>query len=238
MSRGLPLTLCFDVGGTAIKALVVGPGGSAAAQGEPVRAPTPRGAGPDALLGALVQIAAGAGAFDRVAIGFPGVVHDGVTYSAPNLGPGWEGFPLASRAEERLGVPVRVANDADLHGLAVIQGRGVEMLLTLGTGMGSAVYVDGRLVPNLELGHHPFGDGRTYEERIADAELARVGESVWRERVIETVDQVRRIWNFRKLYLGGGNARLLRQQDLPDDVRLVDNSAGVRAGVRLFEAKP
>ncbi len=190
---------------------------------------------PFALLDAIVTLADGH-VFDRVSVGFPGVVRAGVTETAPNLAEGWAGFPLCAELGARLGQPVRGCNDADLAGLAVIEGREVEMVLTLGTGMGVGLYIDGVLVPNLELGHHPFGDGRTYEDRISDRELGRVGVVEWKCRVFENIEQIRPVWNFRKLYLGGGNARFFTPSELPPDVVLCDNQAGVQGGVRLWQA--
>jgi polyphosphate glucokinase len=225
-------TLCVDIGGTNIKAEIVDASGQA--WGEPMRVPTPKPAVPEAVLEALVALAEGRD-FDRVSLGFPGVVREGVTLTAPNLAEGWSGFRLAEVLAARLHRPVRVCNDADLAGLALIEGRDVEMVLTLGTGMGAGLYVDGRLVPNLELGHHPFGDGRTYEERISDRELAAVGVDTWKARVLETIAQIRPVWNFRRLYLGGGNARFFTPSELPIDVVLCDNRAGVLGGVRLWE---
>jgi len=226
-------TLCFDIGGTSVKSRVMDPTGRVI--GEPIRRPTPRPATPSALLGVLGEIAVGQ-VYDRVSAGFPGVVADGVTRTAPNLDDGWAGFALGERVETLLGAPVRLANDADLAGLGVIDGQGVELMITLGTGLGSGHYLDGRLVPNLELGHHPSGiDGETYEERVADAVLKRIGEPAWKARVAVIIDQLRPIWNFRRLYVGGGNARLLQPGDMAPDVKLVDNTAGVLGALRLWD---
>ncbi|MSP23817.1 MAG: ROK family protein [Myxococcales bacterium] len=226
-----PATLSFDIGGSSIKAAVVAPDGTL--QGALVVHATPRPAVPDGVLLVLTQLASGL-AFERVSVGFPGVVVDGITLSAPNLDGGWVGFPLADELGRRLGRSVKVANDADLAGLALIEGRGVEMVITLGTGMGAGLYLDGRLVPNLELGHHPFGDGRSYEERVSDRELAVIGTERWKVRVLETIAQIRAVWNFRRLHLGGGNARLFQPSELPADVALADNRAGVLGGACLY----
>jgi polyphosphate glucokinase len=163
------------------------------------------------------------------------VVEAGITRTAPNLGPGWVDLPLAARLEEQLGKPVRAANDAGVQGLAVIERQGTEIVVTLGTGMGFALYIDGRYVPNIELGHHPFRNRRTYEERVCDAALHRIGTRRWKRRVRQVVDQLGPIFNFRKLYLGGGNARHLVTDDLPDNVVVVDNVAGMLGGVRLWD---
>jgi polyphosphate glucokinase len=226
-----PLTLCIDLGGTHIKAEVLAPDGARA--GGPLRIATPQPAAPPVVLAALESLARPEH-FDRASLGFPGVVRDGVTMNAPNLAPGWSGYPLRAELGARWSRPVRVCNDADLAGLAMIEGVGVELAVTLGTGMGTGLYCDGKLVPNLELGHHPFGDGRTYEERVADKVLAEIGVDAWKGRVLENIAQIRPIWNFRRLYLGGGNARLFRADELPLDVELCDNRAGVLAGVRLW----
>ncbi len=227
-------TLAFDIGGTNVKAAVVAPEG--VLLGPPVTRSTPRPAEPASVLALLVAMASEL-SFDRVSVGFPGVVVDGVTLSAPNLDGGWAGYALGKELCQRLGCEVRVANDADLAGLALVEGHGVEMVLTLGTGMGAGLYLDGRLVPNLELGHHPFGDGRTYEERVSDQALAAVGVEAWKRRVVENIAQIRAVWNFRRLYIGGGNARWFAPDELPSDVALADNSAGVLGGVCLFEPR-
>jgi polyphosphate glucokinase len=127
-----------------------------------------------------------------------------------------------------------VANDADIQGLAVIEGRGLEMLITLGTGLGSAMYVDGRLVPNLELGHHPFRRGKTYEDLVSNAERKRIGKRRWNRRVRRVIAQIAPIFNYRRLYIGGGNARHLIGDDLPENVSVIDNVAGLLGGVKLW----
>jgi polyphosphate glucokinase len=227
-----PRTLCIDIGGTALKIEVVD------VHGQPVteqgRVATPRPAIPSSLLDALATLIPGQGEFDRVSVGFPGVVVNGVTRTAPNLDPAWRGFDLAAELEKLTGKPVRVCNDADVQGYGDIQGRGMEMVLTLGTGLGSAVYIDGKLLPNLELGHAPFKDGMTYEEYVSDAALKKLGQDSWLGRVNELVASLEPIWNWDVLYLGGGNSRLLNPADLPANVRIAPNSAGLTGGVALW----
>lgn len=226
-------TLAIDIGGTGIKAICLDEAG------EPVtersRIETPHPATPDAVLRVLAELMQAQAPFDRISIGFPGVVKDGVTWTAPNLDPSWAGFPLVELIAERTGKPTRSANDAGIQGLGVIEGRGVEMLITLGTGMGCGLYIDGRYVPNLELGHHPFKKGKTYEERVSNVERKRIGNSRWKKRVREVIDQLEPVFNYRVLYVGGGNARLLDSDELPASVRLVDNAAGLLGGIRLWE---
>jgi polyphosphate glucokinase len=225
-------TLCIDIGGTGTKAMVVDEEGRPASDHR--RVPTPRPATPEALLEAIAELRDGL-TYDRVSVGFPGVVQAGVVKTAPNLDHGWAGFDLGSALATLLGRPVRVANDAGVQGLGVIEGKGTEVVVTLGTGMGFGLYIDGRYVPNVELAHHPLKKRQTYEERVCDAELKRIGERQWKKRVLQAIDQIRHTFNYRQLYLGGGNARLFAPEDCPVDVRLVDNVAGLLGGVRLWD---
>jgi len=229
--KAAPRTLAVDVGGTGIKALVLDDEGQALSPRQ--RELTPRPAVPEAILATIQTLAAGQ-VFDRVAVGFPGVVRRGVTITAPNLHPDWHGFPFAERLSAVLGKPVRVANDADVQGFGAIQGSGLEMVLTLGTGMGSSLFVDGILVPNLELAHHPFLEGKTYEEWLGQTSLERIGVEDWRAWLDRAIVQIRHTFNFDVLYLGGGNARMLDQATLPDDVRVVQNIAGLLGGIALW----
>ncbi len=198
------------------------------------RVSTPRPARPKPVLKAIIDLVETQPGFDRVSVGFPGVVIDNTIKSAPNLDGEWAGFPLARELETRTERMVRIANDADVHGLGAIEGQGVEMVLTLGTGLGSALFVDGRLVPNLELGHHPFHKGSSYEEYIGQAALKKVGVKRWSKRVIRVVETIQPIWNPNRIFLGGGNAKRLKI-DLPENTRVVSNIAGLLGGVRLWE---
>ncbi len=224
-------TLAIDIGGTGLKALILGADGRALT--DRVRVETPRPATPDALLPAIGKLVEPLGAFDRISVGFPGVVVDGVTLTAPNLHKQWRGFDLAKAVTEQLGRPVRVCNDAGVQGYGVVAGRGVEMVLTLGTGLGCAVYVDGTYVPNLELAHHPFGNGKTYEEYVGAKALDRVGKKKWNRRVAKVIAQIQPVWNPRHLYLGGGNAKHLTIE-LPDYVTITSNVAGLMGGIVLW----
>lgn len=225
-------TLSIDVGGSGIKAMVLD------ARGEPlnerVRITTPENAEPEAVLAVLAQLVQQQPSFDRVSVGFPGIVQGGVTRTAPNLDGDWRDFPLAKQVSEIVGKPCRAINDADMQGYGAITGKGVELVLTLGTGLGSAVFTNGHLAPNLELGHHPFEKGKTYEERLGDAERRRIGDRKWSKRVLRAIDQVLPVWNPRVLYLGGGNTRRLTVE-LPEGVQAVDNIAGILGGVRLWD---
>jgi len=224
-------TLAVDIGGTGLKALVLDHAGAALT--ERVRVETPRPATPAAVVSAVVGLVAPLPTYDRVSVGFPGVVVDGTTLSAPNLHQGWKRFELRRSLERELGRPTRVLNDAGVQGFGVIEGKGVEMVLTLGTGMGCALYVDGVYVPNLELAHHPFRKGKTYEEYVGGRALEKVGKRAWNERVAKVLEQIRPIWNPRRIYIGGGNAKHLRI-DLPPETRVTDNVAGLLGGIALW----
>jgi polyphosphate glucokinase len=227
-----PRTLAIDIGGTGIKALVLGPDGKPLTERQ--RVATPRPATPKAVLDALMRLLKPLGPFDRVSVGFPGVVEDGVTKTAHNLHGDWVDFNLAQALSEATGRPTRVLNDAGVQGFGVIEGRGVEMVITLGTGMGCALYVDGKYVPNLELAHHPFRQGKTYEEYVGKAELKRIGKKKWNKHVQRVVEQILPIWNPRRLYLGGGNAKLI-DFPLPPNVKLTPNIAGLMGGIALWK---
>jgi len=227
-----PRTLSIDIGGSGLKMLALDPAGEAVT--ERTRVPTPEDPDPDTVLDLLIEMANRHGEVDRISCGFPGVVVEGEIHTAVNLTPAWVGVDLASALEKRLGRPARVANDADIQGLGVIEGQGVELVLTLGTGMGSALFVDGRLLPNLELGHHPFEKRDTYEERLGDAALERKGAAKWNKRLGRALVILERVFNYRRLYLGGGNAKKIRG-DLPPNVVRVENVAGLLGGIRLWD---
>jgi polyphosphate glucokinase len=230
---GRPRTLAIDIGGTGLKAMVLDAAGKELT--ERARVPTPRPATPRAILRALGKMLPALGTFERVSCGFPGVVVDGVTRTAPNLHPTWAGFDLAHALMVMTKRPARAINDAGVQGFGVVKGHGVEMLLTLGTGMGCALFVDGIYVPNLELAHHPFRHGKTYEDYIGAAALEAVGKKKWNRRVGRVLAQVEPIWNPRHIYLGGGNAKHL-VIELPPHVTITSNLAGLLGGIALWGA--
>jgi len=231
--RRRPATLAVDIGGTWIKGMILDPSGRPL--GLPQRVRTPRPARPPAVVKALAEIARLLPGFDRVSLGFPGVVENGFARTAANLHPDWVGKALPALLSRTFGAPLRIANDADIQGYGLIEGKGVELVLTLGTGVGSALFVDGVLVPNLELGHHPFEQGKTYEQRLGDRALARIGPRRWKARLFRAVRTLQHAFNPRRLYLGGGNARLLGRR-LPAGVLAADNVAGLLGGIRLWQA--
>lgn len=205
-------TLALDVGGTALKAAVLDARGRRL--GPVLREPTPRPATPERVLGALVQMAGRLPAASRAALGFPGVVRRGVVYAAPNLGSElWVGTPVERAVSKALLLPVRVRNDAVLHALGVVRGHGVELVLTLGTGLGSVLAVDGRLAP-LELGHLPWRRGRSFEQLVGERARRVLAAPRWRARVQALLAILMAAFQPDVLWLGGGNAlRLVRMPD-------------------------
>jgi polyphosphate glucokinase len=226
-------TLCIDIGGTGLKLMVLRPDGRPLT--ERLRVETPRPATPRAVLGALASLLERVEApYGRVSVGFPGVVVDSVVKTAPNLASDFEGFRLGEAIKKLTGKPTRVLNDAGVQGHGVITGRGTELCVTLGTGLGFALYVDGTYVPNVEMAHHPLKDGQTYEEYVGAKALEKVGRKKWNKRVHRVLRQLLPIFNPRVLYIGGGNAKKL-SIELPENVKRVDNTAGLLGGVKLWE---
>ena len=230
-----PRTLAIDIGGNGIKAALVDDAGNMI--GERQRVPTPpKPLAPVDLVRAIDQVTGPLGTFDRVSVGFPGYVRDGRVITAPNLGTDkLAGFDLQSVLAEHFGKPVRVLNDADVQGFGAIEGRGVEMVLTLGTGAGTAIFRDGEIMPHLELAHHPVSGNKTYDEYIGNAARRKKGKKSWNKRVAKAVEILRQVVRFDHLYLGGGNAKDITFS-LPEDVTIVPNTDGLTGGVRLWHA--
>lgn len=224
-------TLTIDIGGTGIKAWTLAPNGKPI--NERVRIPTPRSATPRNVIAVIRKLAGESAKFSRVSAGFPGVVKDGVVYSAPNLGKGWNGFDLAAALRKRLGHPARVANDADIQGLGSVTGRGIELVLTLGTGVGSVIFVDGHRI-HLEVGHHPFHKGKTYEDELGARGLRKKGKKKWNRMLAEAIEDTQRMFNYDRLYLGGGNTKYIKIK-LPSNVSTVSNLNGLLGGIKLWE---
>lgn len=235
MDSSEPLTLAIDIGGTHLKAGVLAAEGRMVAG--PARVVTPHPSTPDAVVSVLAELVAPLAPFQRISIGFPGVVRAGAVLTAPNLGTqAWHEFPLAKVLSEKLSAPTRLANDATVQGLGVIAGQGLECVITLGTGMGFAVFEAGRPGPHLELSQHPVRGGKTYDRYIGNAARRDAGRKQWNRRVRKAVGFIATLTDFDVLYIGGGNARHI-VGELPDNVRLVSNEAGITGGVRLWDAK-
>ncbi len=225
-------TLAVDIGGSGVKTMLLDEVGQPV--GERDRIKTPKPATPEAVMTVLKKLAGQRSEFDRVSVGFPGVVRKGVVYTAVNLHPDWVKYDLANELSQMTGKPVRVANDADLQGLGAISGEGVELVMTLGTGCGGALFTEGHLVPNLELGHHRFRKRETYEEQLGRAALKKIGPEVWNRRLLKAIAQLSRVFNYDRLYIGGGEVKQI-DVELPENVIVVSNLLGLLGGIRLWE---
>ena len=228
-----PITMTIDVGGSGLKAMLLD------AKGRPVserqRVVTPAVPTPEAVLNGLDELKKLKGSFDRVSVGFPGVVKHGVTLGAFNLHPSWAGFPLQAELEKRWKKPVRVGNDADVAGYGAIKGEGVELVLTFGTGLGAALFTKGHLCPGLELGHHIWRKkGMTYEDYLGRRGLDRFGKKEWNKLLQEAIATTEALFNWDKLYLGGGNTKKF-DFAMPKNVEVVSNESGLLGGVYLWK---
>ncbi|TGO06310.1 Polyphosphate glucokinase [Serinibacter arcticus] len=239
----------MDCGGGGLKASVLDAAGTLHAPA--VRRPTPYPLPPSRLLEEIAALAAALPPADRVTVGMPGMVRHGVVVATPHYvtraGPrtrvlpdlvtAWAGFDVERAVAERLGLPAIVLNDAEVHGCGVVAGTGLEVVMTLGTGLGNAIFDGGRLAPHLELSQAPVRWGLTYDEYIGEHERLRLGDSHWSRRVRRVVDALAPVLVWDRLYLGGGNARRISAttlQRLGDTVVVVPNSAGIVGGVRAW----
>lgn len=228
-----PKTLAFDIGGTGLKACLLDESGTMITSR--VRVDTPQPCPPGVLVEKLKELTAQLPEFDRVSVGFPGVVRKGKTLSCKNLGSDeWIRFDLQGAIAAATGKPTIVINDADMQGLGAIQGNGVELVITLGTGIGSSLFEDGRLGPHIELAHIPFRKGQTYEQQLGNKALKKVGKKEWNVRLEKAIENFRTLTSFDKLYFGGGNASQVSLK-LGTDIELVSNTLGMRGGIWLWK---
>jgi polyphosphate glucokinase len=245
-AHGGSATLSIDVGGTGLKASVLDIAGKFLH--ERVRVDTPYPCPPATLVAALVALVEPLPAYDRISVGFPGMVRAGKTLSAPNLSfahPGdaerdpelvqaWHGFDLGGALEAALKKPVRVANDADVQGSAVVQGEGLELVVTLGTGFGTSLFINGQLAPHLEISQSHFRNGETFDEQIGDVTRKRIGKAKWNKRVALALQALDALMFYDHVYIGGGNSHRLTF-DIGPKATVIDNTAGILGGIRLWD---
>ena len=217
--------LVVDVGGTHVKMRVFG-------RREMRQFDSGPGMTPQRMVDRVHELT-GDWIYDAVSIGYPGVVVHGTVLAEPhNLGRGWVGFNF----RKAFGRPVHVLNDAAMQAIGSYEG-GRMLFLGLGTGLGSALIVDGIVAP-MELAHLPFKKGRSYEDYVGERGLERLGPKKWRRTVGEVVNQLRTVLEVDYIVLGGGNARKLKR--LPKDARLGSNDFAFIGGFRVWRdaAKP
>ena len=232
MKKSGPLTLSIDIGGTSIKMMILDSKGKS--KTAYMRELTPQPATHKKLLALIdTMIKREPISFDRVSAGFPGVVENGVVKTAAHLHSSWVGKNLQKDLQSLTGKPARVANDADVQGEGDIIGKGVELVITLGTGMGSALFIDGKLVPNLQLGHHPFLEGKIYEDFLAKTAFEKNGKRRWNADLKKAIALWDKTFNYEHLYLGGGNAANITFT-LPKNVKISNNIEGILGGIKLW----
>ncbi len=244
------LTLCIDCGGGGIKASVVDPFGHLVAP--PLRTPTPYPLPPALLVKTAADLGARLPPADRVTMGMPGMIRHGRVIATPHYvtkhGPRskvvpelveeWSNFDMRRALEGALDRPALVLNDAEVAGAGVVTGTGLEMILTLGTGLGNAVFDNGVLAPHAEISQALVRWGMTYDDYIGEHERLRLGDGHWSRRVRRVMDSLRPVYLWDRLYLGGGNSKRLVTTDrnpLPPEVVIVQNDAGIFGGVRAWE---
>lgn len=235
LNRNHSTILALDVGGSNIKAAVLDSSGQVVQ--DYIKEKTPDNASPENIIGAVDRLVTQFVDYEKVSIGFPGMVKNGKVYSAPNLGNElWHSIPLAHMISKHLDKPVKIANDADVHALGVAKGKGFEMVITLGTGFGTAFLHNGRLLPHIELAHHPLKKGKDYDEYIGKKALKRIGEKKWNKRLKWVLNMLDDIFNYDTLYIGGGSADKITFP-LEENVRVFSNREGIRGGALLWQQK-
>ena len=227
--------LAIDIGGTGLKAAIIDTVGRFLTAR--LRVKTPKHPGPKKVVPALLKLVAPLKGYDHISIGFPGYVRDGKVFTAPNLNTkAWKGFPLAQAIARKLGKPARLNNDADVQGLAVIKGKGLELVCTLGTGFGTAWFRDGELLPHMELAHMPIHHKTDFDGYIGEVERLKIGNREWNKRLKNLIPVLATVMNYDRLYLGGGNAQRISFK-LPKNVSLASNDAGMEGGAFVWHPK-
>jgi len=230
--KASPKILSIDIGGSHVKATILNDKGELQMAYD--KTPTPMPSTPENMLDAIKKLVKDFPHYDLISVGFPGYVKRGVIKTAPNLGnEAWEDFDLSKELENKLGKPARVVNDADMQGLGLVSGKGLEMVVTLGTGFGTALLVDGQLMPHLEISHHPISKGKDYDEYIGDKALQKEGVKKWNSRMKKVLKVIKTVVNYDTLYIGGGNSDKLNFK-LDKNIRIVTNQQGIKGGARLW----
>ena len=225
--------LSVDIGGSHIKATVLDERGALLVEYKKIDTPLP--ATPDNVVAAVKELVKEFEGYENISVGFPGYVRDNVVRTAPNLGTAdWANYDLGAKLGEVLGKPARVVNDADMQGLGIASGKGLEMVITLGTGFGTALLLNGQLLPHFEIAHHPVTKTKDYDGYIGDKELEKIGKKKWNLRVARLFEVLKTVFNYDHLYIGGGNSRILTIP-LDDNMSIVSNKDGIKGGARLWK---
>jgi len=225
--------LSIDIGGSHVKAVILNQEGEM--QMEYKKIVTPPSPTPKMLVDTIKALVKDYPPYDNISVGFPGYVKKGVIFTAPNLGTKpWVGFDLAKALEKEFGKPTKVVNDADMQGIGVVDGKGFELVVTLGTGFGTALLMDGVLLPHLELAHLPVTKSKTFDKYIGEKALQKEGVDRWNERLKYVLTTFKTVFNYDRLYIGGGNASKINFK-LDSNVTIVSNRDGIKGGARLWQ---
>lgn len=224
--------LTIDIGGSHVKATILN------AEGETIsdykRLPTPQPSSPENMLNTIRELVKDLPEYDRISAGFPGYVRDGVVKTAPNLGTEyWQDFDLQNQLASMLNNPCKVVNDADLQGIGMVSGKGLEMMITLGTGFGTALLMDGKLLPHFEIAHHPVKTDKDYDQYIGEAAYNKKGKDHWNYRLKKVFAILKTVFNYDRLYISGGLAKNI-DFELEENMFVVNNREGIKGGARLW----
>lgn len=239
-------TMSVDIGGSGFKACLLDAAGQML--GDRVRVDTPYPCPPERFVEVVASLTGPLRPAERASVGFPGLVRGGRVLHVPSLSrrvyggppdPGltaaWTGFDLQSELSARFAMPTKVVNDADMQGCAVVSGVGLEFVMTLGTGVGTALFHDGRLLPHLELSHGPFNADLTVDIALGNAARKTIGHHRWVKRVRKAISLFDDMLWFDHIYVGGGNAKHLGPADAGSKGTIVSNAAGLVGGVRVWD---
>ena len=233
MSKATDKILAIDIGGSHIKCTILNSEGKLQMDYE--RVVTPQPASPANIIAAIKTLVKNFPAYNKIAVGFPGYVKLGNVMTAPNLdAPNWKNVNLTKLLTDALKKPTRVINDADMQGLGVVKGVGLEIMVTLGTGFGTAFLLNGTLLPHIELAHHPITKSKTYDDHIGEKALKKIGDKKWNKRLQKIIAILKVVFNYDTLYIGGGNAARINFT-LDKNIKIVNNEDGIHGGAKLWE---
>jgi polyphosphate glucokinase len=226
--------LSIDIGGTSVKGCILSENGDMIT--EFIKVPTPKKSTPEAIIDCIKALLKSLNDdFGKVSIGFPGYVKKGIVETAPNLAKNkWVNIDLAQQVSDLLNLPVRLINDADQQALGIVSGVGFEIVVTVGTGFGTALVYDGELLPHLELAHLPITKNNDYDSYIGTDALEEIGDKRWNERLQRIIEIYKTVFNYDTLYIGGGNSKHI-DFELDHNIKLVTNRDGIKGGAKLWQ---
>lgn len=226
--------LSIDIGGTSIKACILSSKGDLISEFK--KLPTPENATPNAVLKCIKSLVTTLNEpFEKISIGFPGYVKCGIVHTAANLATNkWTNVDLAQQVANLFGKPVRLINDADQQALGIVSGKGFEVVVTVGTGFGTALVFDGDLLPHLELSHFPITKNKDYDDYIGAAAFEKIGIEKWNVRLQHIIEIYKTVFNYDTLYIGGGNSKHITFE-LDHNIKLTTNKDGIKGGAKLWD---